>query len=433
MGTRVAPTFANLFMARFEKLHVYTHTPRPDLWLRFIDDIFMIWSHGRDSLDQFVRHLNTVHDTIKFTMEVSSRQVHFLDMTVQLEGPSISTTLYQKPTDTNNLLHYQSAHPIHCRTGIPYGQFLRLRRLCTHFPDFVTHGLAKAKQFLDRGYPLDLLSREMLRAAILNRGDLFIHSSQSTPTGNMAPTTTPTTHTVSPPTHDQQIMVTTYHPSFKGLGPLISDNWSVLGNSHRTQYLHQRRLITGLRRPPNFKEMLVRARTDFHPQDTTHQSNDPHPHTRTYNICSTKDCRYCARLDTGGTIISKTTGRSYKTKMNVSCKSSNLIYCIECTRCGSQYVGQTERKLMSRAGEHFTKITHSKLGTDMGKHFCTPPHMGLQDVKLYILDFIHCNPQSPAAALLRDQIESNWIHTLRCLAPQGLNLKDTPKFRKSKS
>lgn len=181
------------------------------------------------------------------------------------------------------------------------------------------------------------------------------------------------------------------------MGSLVSQNGPLLGNYHRTQYLHHRNLITGLRRPPSIKDLVVRARTDFHSlfTPTPISTGEPGTDTRTFNICTTKSCRYWARLDTSGTIVSTTTGRSYRTKINVSCKSSNLIYCIHCTRCKAQYVGQTERKLMTRASEHFAKITHSKVVTDMGKHFCTSPHLGLEDVRLYVLDFIHSGPPIP--------------------------------------
>lgn len=47
MGTRVAPTFANIFMAHFEATHVYTYPLQPVLWLRFIDNIFLLWTHWR--------------------------------------------------------------------------------------------------------------------------------------------------------------------------------------------------------------------------------------------------------------------------------------------------------------------------------------------------------------------------------------------------
>ena len=42
MGTKVAPSFANIFMAHFEDKWVYSHKTQPLIWLRYIDDIFMI-------------------------------------------------------------------------------------------------------------------------------------------------------------------------------------------------------------------------------------------------------------------------------------------------------------------------------------------------------------------------------------------------------
>ena len=48
MGTKLPPSYANLFMTNFKQNHVYTYHPQPTLWKRFIDDIFMIWPHGMD-------------------------------------------------------------------------------------------------------------------------------------------------------------------------------------------------------------------------------------------------------------------------------------------------------------------------------------------------------------------------------------------------
>lgn len=412
MGTRVAPTFANLFMAHMEQLHVYPYPLQPSLWLRFIDDIFMIWDHSQTELQNFHQHLNHAHPNINFTMEASHHRVHFLDMWVIKEQTTIITTLYIKPTDSNNLLHFHSAHPYHCRAGIPYGQFLRIRRICTRLQHYVEHGIIKIKQFLERGYPRQMVIHSFLRAALLDRGTLLHKKNHQD---------------LPQPSLEQQILVTTFNPAFKGLQPIVTANWPILSSSHKTQYLYDKALVTGLRKPSSLRDLVVRARTDYHTHQTPLTQTDQQ---RTYNVCNTTNCRYCTRLDTTGTIISNTTKRSYKTRTNVSCKSSNLIYAIQCTRCGHQYVGQTERKLMNRISEHFTKVTHGRTHTDMGKHFCTPPHQGIQDIKLFVLDFIHCHPQSDTAAQLRDKIESHWIHRLRCLAPLGMNLMDTPRYRK---
>ena len=85
MGTRVAPTLANLFMGHFEEKHVYTYKSQPLLWVRFIDGIFMIWTHRRQELEDFTTHLNTVHQTIKFTSTVSEKEISFLDTKILIE------------------------------------------------------------------------------------------------------------------------------------------------------------------------------------------------------------------------------------------------------------------------------------------------------------------------------------------------------------
>ena len=51
MGTKLAPSYANFFMSKFEQDHVNTYHLQPILWKRFIDDIFLIWTHGMDSLE----------------------------------------------------------------------------------------------------------------------------------------------------------------------------------------------------------------------------------------------------------------------------------------------------------------------------------------------------------------------------------------------
>ena len=50
VGTKLAPSYTNIFLTKFEEKYVYTYPLQPILWKRFKDDIFFIWPHGRDSL-----------------------------------------------------------------------------------------------------------------------------------------------------------------------------------------------------------------------------------------------------------------------------------------------------------------------------------------------------------------------------------------------
>ena len=62
MGTPMALSYANLFMGKFEKdmLTEYElqHNKKPALWLRFIDDIFMVWQGDEASLKTFLEFCN---------------------------------------------------------------------------------------------------------------------------------------------------------------------------------------------------------------------------------------------------------------------------------------------------------------------------------------------------------------------------------------
>ena len=58
MGTKMAPSFANLFLGLFEKNALRNAPFQPHTWLRYIDDIFMIWTESPENLKIFIDYLN---------------------------------------------------------------------------------------------------------------------------------------------------------------------------------------------------------------------------------------------------------------------------------------------------------------------------------------------------------------------------------------
>ena len=78
-------SYANTFMGWFDDEFVYTYFPAPTAWKRFIDDIFIIWTHVHKSLDAFICHLDDCLPSIKFKAESSSSHVNFPDVTVSLD------------------------------------------------------------------------------------------------------------------------------------------------------------------------------------------------------------------------------------------------------------------------------------------------------------------------------------------------------------
>ena len=174
MGTAVAPAYANLFMDRFETKALANWPLKPLIWLRFLDDIFMIWTHGEDRLNEFIQYLNGIHPTIKFTHELSHSQIDFLDRTVKInDSRQLYTTLYEKPTDTHLYLHYTSSHHNPCKTKGPYGQVLRLRRICTCDDDSHINAEKLVGYYLKRGCLEKALRKHYKRAARYTQDDLL--------------------------------------------------------------------------------------------------------------------------------------------------------------------------------------------------------------------------------------------------------------------
>ena len=54
MGTKAAPGLANCFMGNFEEEYTYKYRLKPLLYLRYLDDIFLIWQHTEIELDAYM-------------------------------------------------------------------------------------------------------------------------------------------------------------------------------------------------------------------------------------------------------------------------------------------------------------------------------------------------------------------------------------------
>lgn len=78
MGTRVAPSFANIFMGAFEDTHIYIYNnntlrEKCGIYKRFIDDLFVLWNVNEDEAMEFANNLNQNQWGITFTSMGSNR------------------------------------------------------------------------------------------------------------------------------------------------------------------------------------------------------------------------------------------------------------------------------------------------------------------------------------------------------------------------
>ena len=63
IDTICSPAYANIFMTQFEKQHIYLYIKNNSiLYLRDINDIFMIWTEIKEELLVFLENLNIKRD-----------------------------------------------------------------------------------------------------------------------------------------------------------------------------------------------------------------------------------------------------------------------------------------------------------------------------------------------------------------------------------
>ena len=89
MGTKMAPSYANIFMAELEEQLLANYPIEPALWKRFIDDILCIWPGPTSEFKKFLKYLNEAHPTIKFTSEYSNTNVNLISRYNYLQWPKI--------------------------------------------------------------------------------------------------------------------------------------------------------------------------------------------------------------------------------------------------------------------------------------------------------------------------------------------------------
>ena len=117
----------------------------------------------------FMMELNKFDPNIKFTYEFSEESINFLDLNVKFSSGKLQTSLYVKPTDCHQYLHFQSSHPKHTKKSIVYSQTLRVSRACSQEEDYKNYCNQMKSWFLKRSYPEHLIDTEMKKVKFKSR------------------------------------------------------------------------------------------------------------------------------------------------------------------------------------------------------------------------------------------------------------------------
>lgn len=388
MGTKMAPSYANIFMGELEERLLQTSPTQPLSWFRFIDDVDMKWVHSDEELQDFFNHANNIHPSIKFTHEVSDTKMSFLDTCTTLENGILKTDIYCKPTDKHQYLSPNSCHPKHCFKSIPYSQAIRVKRICST-EETTKQRLGDLRHHLKkRGYNDKVIDIGFSKANTLDRSELLQYKEKKL--------------------NKRVPLVITYHPCLQDISNIIRHHWKEIEKSETLSKLFPEPPVVAFRRPRSIKDSLVKAAVSA-PSTAVGQCKP----------CGDKRCKSCCQLQSTNEFQSNVTGKVYRIYCNTFCKTPNVIYLITCHVCGLQYIGESSQPFNKRMNGHRSDLT-KKPFLPVSQHFVSPGHT-LDDFvrsKLTIID--HSQSWSDER---RQKKESFWIHELKTLHPNGINKK----------
>jgi len=142
MGNPAAPPFAIIYMDYVEKT-IIARNSTIIVWKRYIDDCFVVSSVSpQDTL----RSCNQVNAAIKFTLEEPTNDVlPFLDLKVQLNVSSFTTSLHVKPLHSGTYLPFDSFCPLDRKRSLVKSELLRSKRNSSEFNQIASKNIIRKR------------------------------------------------------------------------------------------------------------------------------------------------------------------------------------------------------------------------------------------------------------------------------------------------
>ena len=212
-------------------------------------------------------------------------------------------------------------------------------------------------------------------------------------------------------------LVMDYHPYLKDLPKLIKNHLPTLYGSPlmRKVFSDERvQIRTGFRRTKNLKDLLVPSSLPVADQETSINSGI----IGCYR-CHRQVCDACQNfLVPAKRIRSVTTGKRYKIRQSLSCRTDYVIYCATCRLCNRQCV-DSSINLRSRLSNHKSHIKENKRTCRLVNHFIdnSCSHT-LSDLKFLLIEQVATKTEK-----FLERREGYWRAQLWTYEPHGFNTR----------
>ncbi len=169
MGGRLSAFISSIWLQKYDQ-QIVSNLPRGSQYWRYVDDILIYTSPNNDLLQS----ANSLSPSLAFEESVPpGLQLHYLDVHFLLSyttagGHSIQTTVYHKPTETYQHLHWQSASSYSSKLSALRYHIRRAYTHCSSYESRMTELRLVITQFYQRDYPPRVLW-SMLQSALTPR------------------------------------------------------------------------------------------------------------------------------------------------------------------------------------------------------------------------------------------------------------------------
>ena len=285
MGSPPAPHIANGWLSKYDPII------REDarLFARYMDDILQ--NIKRALIEEKLRRINNLHPSLKFTIERETNgAIPFLGMKIMNIDGTLSSTWYNKPTDTGLIMNFHALAPKRYKRSVVSGFVHRIHRACSNWEHF-HQSLRRAKQILERNQYPPAFYEPIIHATL---SDIFCPKEETPPSSEHPPPTT-----TSETTSTEQVATNSMEPE-------------------------------AVRKHLLFVQYRGKCTEDY--ARALYRAEVP--------------CRVVMTLRKLKTVLP-----SLKTPVEKALKSG-IVYKLSCPRCQSCYVGQTIRHLQTRFKEH---------------------------------------------------------------------------------
>ena len=128
-----------------------------------------------------------------------------------------------------------------------------------------------------------------------------------------------------------------------------SSHWDTLYQQPRNRAIYPQQPIVCYTRTRNLKDILVKAK--FWSISLPNMTSFPFASGLPESLakrCGISNCGCCPVMLPRNTITSSSNGNQYHLESSIKCTTENVVYMIECIKCGKQYIGETIQTLAKR-------------------------------------------------------------------------------------